>query len=163
MHKTILLLLLLGSGWVAAQMVPVAASPVADDRALIIENSTMPLPTARATLIVGKLTRTNDVYTGDFSVKVFPYFFKSDHGRLAINIPDTALEAVNQGKTVTFTGTSTSAKNGIVRHIEITATPKDRDHGSVSLWFMVDDRKMTFAPAYRFTNSIMTTVPAAKS
>jgi hypothetical protein len=158
MHKTILCLLLLASSWCATKAAPPptnSASPV-----LILENSTLPLTTARATLIIGPLTRTNDVYAGDFKVKVFPYFFRSDQGRLAINVPDTALAAVCQGKTVVVTGTSTSTKNGIVRHIEITATPKDRDHGTVSLWFMAGNQKMIFTPAYHFAGQTMASVSA---
>ena len=146
--KFLFLLLLLASGGGAAQAAPPAARPAS--RMLILENSTMPLPTARATLIIGPLTRTKGVYAGDFKVKVFPFFFKSDRGRLAINIPDEALAAADQGKTVSFSGTSTSAKNGIVRRIEITATPMDRDHGTVRLWFMAGDQKMIFTPAYHF-------------
>src|SRR5271163_2163094 len=142
MAKTILCLLLLTSSWGAAQAV---------------------LTTARATLIIGPLTRTNGIYAGDFKVKVFPYFFKSDWGRLAINVPDKALAEMNQGKAVAVTGTSTSTKNGIVRHIEITATPKDRDHGTVSLWFMVGNQKMIFNPAYQFTNNVVTTALAPRS
>ncbi len=158
MPKIILCLLLLASSRVATQAAPPptnSASPV-----LILENSTMPLTTARATLIVGPLTRTNGVYAGDFKVKVFPYIFKSDRGRLAINVPDQALAAMNQGKTVAITGTSTSTKNGIIRHIEITATPKDRDHGTVSLWFMAGNQKMIFTPAYHFAGQAMASVSA---
>jgi len=155
MFKSFLFLLLLAASWCAAQAAPPAtgsASPV-----LILDNSTMPLPTAKATLSIGPLTRANGVYAGDFKVKVFPYFFKSDRGRLAINIPDEALAAVNQGKTVSFSGTSTSTKNGIVRHIEITATPMDHDHGTVTLWFMAGDQKMIFTPAYHFASNPLTT------
>jgi hypothetical protein len=155
MPKTILCLLLLAFSWCQAQVVPTATNSAS--RVLILENSTMPLTTARATLIIGPLTRTNGVYVGDFKVKVFPYFFKSDRGRLAINVPDKALAAVNQGDTVAVTGTSTSTKNGIVRHIEITATPKDRDHGTISLWFMVGDQKMIFTPAYHFADQAIAT------
>ena len=154
MLKTILFLLLLATSWGAAQTAPSATNFVVGDRVLILENSTMPLPTARATLIIGSLTRTNGVYVGDFNVKIFPYFFKNDHGRLAINVPDKALAAMNQGEPVAVTGTSTSAKNGVVRQIEITATPKDRDHGVVNLSFMAGDQKMIFAPAYHFTNNL---------
>jgi len=153
MPKTILCLLLLASGWCQAQVIPTATNFAS--RVLILENSTMPLTTARATLIIGPLTRTNGVYVGDFKVKVFPYFFKSDRGRLAINVPDEALAAINQGKTVTVTGTSTSTKNGKVRHVEILATPTDCDHGNVSLWFMVGDQKMIFTPAYHFADQAM--------
>jgi hypothetical protein len=155
MRRTILFLLLLASSWCAIQAAPTATNSAAASRVLILENSTMPLTTAKATLIIGPLTRTNGVYVGDFKVKVFPYFFKSDRGRLAINVPDKALAAMIQGKTVAITGTSTSTKNGTVRHIEITATPKDRNHGTVSLWFMVGDEKMIFTPAYYFADKTM--------
>ena len=161
MAKTILCLLLLASSWGAAQAALTASNSVS--RVLILENSTMPLPTARATLIISPLTRTNGIYAGDFKVKVFPYFFKSDWGRLAIKVPDKALAEMNQGKVVAVTGTSTSTKNGTVRHIEITATPKDRDHGTVSLWFMVGNQKMIFSPAYQFTNNVVTTALAPRS
>ena len=161
MAKTILCLLLLASSWGATQAALTAANSAS--RVLILENSTMPLPTAKATLIIGPLTRTNGIYAGDFKVKVFPYFFKSDWGRLAINVPDKALAEINQGKAVAVTGTSTSTKNGMVRHIEITATPKDRDHGTVSLWFMVGNQKMIFNPAYQFTNNVVTTALAPRS
>ncbi len=162
MLKTILFLLLLATSWGAAQTAPSATNFVVGDRVLILENSTMPLPTARATLIIGSLTRTNGVYVGDFRVKVFPYFFKSDWGRLAINVPDKEMAAVNQGKTTAITGTSTSTKNGVVRRIGITAMPKDGDHGTVSLWFIVGDQKMIFNPAYHFASSALTSTNALK-
>jgi hypothetical protein len=51
MCKTVLFLLLLASGWSnAAQGAPTATNSVADGRVLILENSTMPLPAAKATL-----------------------------------------------------------------------------------------------------------------
>jgi len=150
----------MASGCCLAQGAPTATNSAAIDRVLILEDSTMPLTTAEATLIIGPLTRINGVYAGDFKIKVFPYFFKNDMGRLAINISDKALAAADQGRTVSLTGTSTSTKNGIVRHIEIIATPKDRDHGTVSLWFMAGDQKMIFTPAYYFTNNAVTTANA---
>ena len=159
-HKTVLFLLVLTASWHTTQAAPTATNSVADGRVLILENSTMPLPTAKATLIVGPLTRTNGVYAGDFRVKVFPYFFKSDWGRLAITVPDAALAAADRGKAVAVTGTSTSTKNGTVRHIEITATPTDRERGTISLWFMVGAQKMIFTPAYHFTNNVVTTADA---
>lgn len=155
MFKTILFPLLLASSWGAAQAAPTATNP-ATSRVLVLEQSTMPLTMAKATLIVGPLTRTNSVFAGDFRVNVFPFVFKSDWGRLAIKVPDTVLAAADQGKTVAVTGLSTSTKNGIVRHIEITATPKDREHGTLRLWFMVGNQKMIFTPAYHFDDQAMT-------
>ena len=160
MSKTILCLLLLMSSWGAAQAASPATHSVAGGRVLILENSTMPLPSAKATLIVGPLTRTNGIYVGDFRLKVFPYFFKNQKGRLAIEVSDEALAAVQAGKPVTVTGTAT-AKNGVVRRVEIAVTPKDRDHGGLNLWFMAGDRKMIFTPAYQFTNNVLITARAS--
>ena len=160
MYKSVLFLLFLTSSWRAAQGAATATSPVADSRVLMLDNCVMPLPTAKATLIVGPLTRTNGIYVGDFKVKVFPYFFKSDRGRLAINVPDQALAAINQGKTVAITGTSTSTKSGTVRHVEIRALPKDGDQGTVCLWFMVGDQKMIFTSTYHFAGNAATTAKA---
>jgi len=160
MPKAILCLLLLMSGWRTAQSAP--PMPASAGRMLILENSTMPLTTAKATLFIGPLTRTNGIYAGDFKIKLFPYFFKSDRGRLAINVPDKELAALNQGRPVALTGTSTSAKNGVVRHIEISVLPQDRDHGTVSLWFMAGKQKMIFNPAYQFTNPVLTTAFALR-
>ena len=153
--KTFLFLLFLASSWCAAQGASTGTNAVADDRVLILENSTMPLTTAKATLIIGPLTRTNNVYVGDFKINIFPYFFKSDRGRLAIKVPDETLAAVNQGKAVAVAGTSTSTKNGIVRHIEITATPLDCEHGTIRLWFMAGDQKMIFTPIYYLTTNAL--------
>jgi hypothetical protein len=157
MYKTILLLLLLATGWCPA----LAAATNSPSRVLILEDSTMALPTAKATLIIGPLTFTNGSYVGDFKVKVFPYFFKNDWGRLVINAPAEAQVALDAGKVVSVTATSTSLKKGTVRHIEITATSIDHDHGNVSLWFMAGKTKMIFTPAYYFTNSITATAGAA--
>ncbi len=160
MYKPVLFLLLLAFSWRTAQGAPPPTNSAADGRVLILENSTMPLTAARATLIIGPLTRTNGVYVGNFKLNIFPYFFKNDRGRLAINVPDKVLLAADQGQTVVVTGTATSTKDGIIRHVEITATPKDRDHGSLSLWFMVGDRKMIFKPGYHFAGITMAAAPA---
>lgn len=152
MAKIVLFLLLLLSmtRWGAAQTVPTATNSVS--RTLILENSTMSLPTAKATLIIGPLICSNHVYVGEFKVKVFPYFFKNQRGLLAINVPEEAQAAFNQGKPVTVSGTATSTKDGHVRQVQIMATPKDSDHGAVNLWFNAANQKMIFNPAYHFTN-----------
>lgn len=95
MVKTILCLLLLACNLVAT----LAAEPATNtaSQTLITEASVMPLKAGKATQTFSPLTRTNGVYVGDFKVAVFPYFFKSDHGRLAINVTDESLAAVNQG------------------------------------------------------------------
>ncbi|MEI7534193.1 MAG: hypothetical protein WCK57_07460 [Verrucomicrobiae bacterium] len=158
MYKTVLFALLLATTWGAAQTTPPATNSAG--RTLILENSTMSLPTAKATLIIGPLICSNHVYVGEFKVKVFPYFFKNQRGLLAINVPEEAQAAFNQGKPVTVSGTATSTKDGHVRQVQIMATPKDSDHGTVSLWFNAANQKMIFNPAYYFTNDAPTTATA---
>src|SRR5580658_7480908 len=122
-----------------------------NNRILLIDPSSMPIAAGKATLIIGALQRTNGVYSGDYKIKVAPYFFKSEKGRLAIIVSDQSLAAINKGKVAAIIGTSTtSGKDGKTRHIDATATPANIDHGKLKLWFMAGDRKMVFEPAYHF-------------
>jgi len=116
---------------------------------LMIDPSSMPVGAGKATLIIGELQRTNDIYSGAYQIKVFPYFFKNENGKLAIIVSDAALAGINQGKVQAIVGSATtSGMGGRTRHIDATATPVDTNHGSLKLWFMAGDRKMIFAPAY---------------
>jgi len=120
----------------------------------MIDTSSMPVAAGTVTLIIGVLQRTNGVYTGDYRLKVFPYFFKNEKGRLAIVVSDESLAAANQGKVVAITGTAvTSGEDGKRRLIEVTATPTDINHGTLKLRFTAGDRKMIFEPAYRFVEN----------
>lgn len=151
MKKICVLLALLAAGWSAAQAAPLLTNSPATSRVLMIDSSSMPLDGGSATLIIGALRRTDGVYSGDYRIKVFPYFLKNEKGRLAINVSDTSLAQVNAGKVASITGTATtSGKNGRSRPIEATATPADLNRGKLKLWFMAGDRKMTFEPAYHF-------------
>jgi hypothetical protein len=117
----------------------------------MIDSSSMPVAAGRATLIIGALQCTNGIYAGDYRIKVFPYFTKNEKGRLAIVISDESLAEAGQGKVVTITGTATtSGKGGKCRPITAIATPVNRDHGTLKLWFTAGTRKMTFEPAYHF-------------
>lgn len=124
------------------------------DRILTIETSSMPVPAGKATLIIGPLLRTNGVYAGDYQLKVFPYFYKNEKGRLAINVSDEAIVQAGQGKVVAITGTATaSGAGGRCLLIAATATPADINHGTLKLWFTADERKMVFEPAYHLVEN----------
>ena len=111
----------------------------------------MPIAGGRATLTIGALQRTNGVYSGDYKLKVFPYFLNDEKGRLAIVVSDESLAEINQGKAAAIIGVATTTgKGGRSRHIDATATPADINHGTLKLWFMADGRKMIFEPAYHF-------------
>jgi hypothetical protein len=151
MKRIFVLLALLAAGRSAAQAAPPLNNSAAASRVLMIDSSSMPLGGGSATLIIGALRRADGVYSGDYRIKVFPYFLKNEKGRLAINVSDASLAEVNAGKVAAITGTATtSGKDGQSRPIEATATPADLNRGKLKLWFMAGDRKMTFEPAYHF-------------
>jgi hypothetical protein len=164
MKRIIVLLALLAAGWVAAHAAPPSTNAASTDRILMIDSSTMPVAAGKATLMIGALQRTNGVYTGDYKLKVFPYFFKNEKGRLAIIVSDASLAEANHGKVVTITGTATNTgnngKSGKCRPITAIATPVNRDHGTLKLWFTAGDRKMIFTPAYHFAGNGTTLVVA---
>ena len=145
------LLVLVAAAWSDTYAAPGPTNTAMVDRILLIDSTSAPVAEGKATLIIGALQRTNGVYAGDYKVKVFPYFFKNEKGRLAIVVSDAALAKVSHGKAAVIAGTATtSRKGGKSRHIDATATPIDRNHGTLKLWFTAGERIMIFETAYRF-------------
>ena len=160
MKRITVLLALLASGWSVAHAAELSANSAAADRILLIDPSSMPVAAGKATLIIGALQRVNGVYTGDYKIKVFPYFLKNEKGRLAIVVSDKSLAAVRHGKVAAVTGTAiTSGKDGRSRPIAATATPVDNNRGTLKLWFTAGDQKMIFEPAYHFAGKETAAIP----
>jgi hypothetical protein len=154
MKRIAVLLVVLAIGWSAAHAATLSTNSAAGNRILMIDPSSMPVAAGSATLIIGELQRTNGVYTGDYKIKVFPWFLKSEKGRLAITVSDEALAEASQGKVVAITGTATTTKTGKSRPIAATVTPVDSNHGTLKLWFTTAaNRKMIFEPAYHFAGN----------
>ncbi len=149
MKQITLLLALLAGGWIPVLAAPASTNSPAANRILLIDRSSMHVEAGIATLTIGPLERTNGVYTGDYKLTVFPWFSYNEKGTLAILISDASLAEANQGKVVTITGTATS-KSGNCWPIVAIATPVDKEHGTLKLWFMAASRKMIFTPAYYF-------------
>jgi hypothetical protein len=84
-------------------------------------------------------------------MKVTPYFFKNDKGKLVVVVPNGAIAKASPGSSVDFTGTAISGgKKTVVRQIEGVATPVDAEHGALKVWLTVDERKLVFETMYRF-------------
>jgi hypothetical protein len=133
---------------------PASTNSAPASRILLIDPSSMPIGGGKATLLIGALQWVNGVYLGDYAIKVSPYFFKNEKGKLMILVPDESLASINQGKITAIVGTATtSGKKGKCRHIEATATPANINSGMLKLWFMAGNRKMIFAPAYHFAGN----------
>ena len=108
----------------------------------------------KATLTVSPLHRSKDMFEGEFDMKVAPYFFKNDKGKLAIIVSDAAIAKVSAGSPVDITGTATTkaGKNFVVRHINAEATPVDAQHGMLKVWLTVDERELVFQTKYWFVD-----------
>ena len=151
MKQMTVLLMLFASLWASALAAPPANGSAPVNRVLIIDRSSTAVSRAKATLTIGPLRRTGDIYAGDYQMKVSPYFFKNEKGRLAIVVSDKSLAQVANGLAVEITGTATSSgKGGKTRRIDATATPNDTERGALKLWFIAEDRKMVFDTSYRF-------------
>lgn len=148
MNRITVLLAMLASVWAGT----LAAAPTnSTDRVLIIDRSSTAVSGGKATLSIGPLRRAVDIYAGDYQMKVSPYFFKGEKGRLAIVVSDESLAKVTRGIATEITGTATtSGRNGQTRRIDATATPSDNHQGALKLWFISGDRKMVFNTSYRF-------------
>jgi hypothetical protein len=159
MKRLAILLVLSAIFWGGVLAAQPSTNPASAGRILLIDPSSMPVTGGKATLIIGPLRRADGIYTGDYKLKVFPYFLKNEKGSLAINVSDESLAEAGQGRVVLITGTATtSGKNGKTRHVDVTATPDGINHGTLKLLFTAGNRKMIFEPAYHFAETGTTAV-----
>jgi hypothetical protein len=128
-----------------------ATNGVSRNHVLMIEPSSTAVSGAKARLTIGPLASCGEIYTGDYQMRVSPYFFKSEKGKLAISISNENIARAVAGEVVDVTGTATTTgKNERARRIDATATPHDKNRGTLKLWFMVGEKKLTFDTQYRF-------------
>jgi hypothetical protein len=145
------LLALLAAGWSDACAADSTNFP-SSNRILMVEPCSMPLAGGTATLTVGALHRVDGVYSGVYKISVSPYFFKNEKGRLAIIVSDESMAKINHGKVASIIGSATTnGKGGLTRHVDATVTPAGINRGMIKLWFIAGNRKMTFEPAYHFS------------
>jgi hypothetical protein len=157
------LLALLVAGLGDAHAAPATTNFSPANRILMIDPSSMPVDGGKATLTIGALHWAGGVYSGGYKIKVSPYFFKNEKGRLAIIVSDESLAEISQGMAISVVGTATtSGKGGIRRHIDAVATPDGINHGTLKLWFMAGDRRMIFKPAYHFSEKLTSDVAGSR-
>lgn len=151
MKRIIVPLALLVPFWASTLAAPPLTNAASTNRVLIIDRSSTAVPGGKATLSIGPLQRTAEIYAGDYQMKVSPYFFKGEKGKLAIVVSGESLAKVTKGIAAEITGTATtSGTDGKARRIDATATPSDNDRGALKLWFISGDRKMIFNTSYHF-------------
>ena len=116
---------------------------------LVIDRSFTRVSTAKATLIIQPLVRKGEVFAGDYEMKVTPYFFKSESGKLEIHVSEESLTKAEKGMPVEITGTALTDGETVKRKINARATPTDKSSGELKVWFMADERQMVFNTSYR--------------
>jgi len=119
------------------------------DRLLVIDRSFTRVSAAKATLIIEPLTRKGEIFTGDYEMKVTPFFFKSEKGKLEIVVSDESLKKAGKGEPVEITGTALTHGEDVKRKVNARATPVDKNHGQLKVWFVADEREMVFNTTYR--------------
>src|SRR2546423_11618527 len=89
-----------------------SASAALDSRRLFIDPSSTSVKLGRASLIITPLAPRDNTFVGDYQLKVVPYFFKSEKGRLLLAPPQESYRRLPAGMAVEFTGVPTTETNG---------------------------------------------------
>ena len=99
-------------------------------------------------MIVKPLTRQADNYVGDYQIKVMPYFFKNEQGRISIGLSEESLSQITQGKSVKFAGTAKTSGSIKTRAINGVLTPSANNRGSVTFSIKTDNGALIFTSNY---------------
>ncbi len=145
LSASLIVLLLLGLG---ANFSPAPATVIGDPD-FFVATSSSSLSGGTAKLIVGALRRQGENYVGDYRLKVFPYFFKSEKGRLFIKISEPALRRIRQGRAITFAGQASAEGTELTHKIAGKATPSGKDGGNLSFTITTKNGPLVFNTSYR--------------
>lgn len=111
-------------------------------------------------LTTGDFVRTGDGFDSNYEAKVFPWFFWSERGRIAMRVPAAELEKLARGERIEFTGEALNHK-GKTRRVTGRAEPADPTSGRIKVRIHVDDVTLVFDGTYRFPSAPTTAGPAA--
>jgi hypothetical protein len=142
-------ILSLTGSWATGQ---VAALPgqLLPARKLFIHPTSAEVAGGKASLTISPLSRKAATYTGDYDIKVTPYFFKNETGKLTVFVSDESLLKLIQGMPVEFTGSVTTHGEKKARPINARAIPSGAAHGSVTFSVTAEERKLVFKSKYHF-------------
>lgn len=143
----VLLLLMAGERVVQASHFGVPDKRITSS--LIIAPSSSKLAGGSAKLVVGLLTRAGSTYIGDYRIKVFPYFFKNESGRLSINISEMMLRRMVGGHTTDFTGRAVTNGTGETRRVNARAMPTAKNKGALTFTVATENGPLVFHTSYR--------------
>ena len=116
---------------------------------LFIAPSSSKLAGGVAKLLVGTLSRDALEYVGDYRIKVFPYFFKNESGRLFIKVSEPALRRMVGGHVTSFSGHAKTNGTGLTRKIIAQARPSADGIGALTFTVFTENGPLVFNTSYR--------------
>jgi hypothetical protein len=88
-------------------------------------------------LSASRFIRHDQTYSADYQAKVFPYFFFNEGGRLFIEVPDSALREIADGRSFDFVGRAIR-RDGRVRRVTGRVTPTSPTAGNLKVRLIVN-------------------------
>ena len=116
---------------------------------LFIAPSSSKLAGGVAKLVVGPLRRDALEYVGDYRIKVIPYFFKNESGRLFIKVSERSLHRMVQGHVTGFSGHAETSGSGLTRKITARAIPTANGCGALTFTVATENGPLVFNTSYR--------------
>lgn len=150
LKSAILGLLVLSMDNSTTGQVPASLTQAWVPRKLFIHPTSTSVAGGKASLTISALRRQAATYIGEYDLKVSPWYFKNETGKLLMNVPEEAIRKLTQGIAVNFTGKATTHADGTSRPINARATPSGNGRGSVTFSFVGDSRKVIFNTTYHF-------------
>lgn len=115
---------------------------------MLVEPSAAKVSLAKAKLIVSPLEHEAKAYLGSYELRVTPFTFKSETGKLFLNASDETVRQMLNGESVEFTGKATNAA-GEVKVVTGKTTAQTNDRGAVSFSVQTENGPMVFNTSYR--------------
>ncbi|MGI8431673.1 MAG: hypothetical protein ACR2MW_05190 [Chthoniobacterales bacterium] len=98
---------------------------------------------------MGTLRREGDNYVGNYRLKVFPYFFKSEKGRLSIRVSKPTLRRIRRGRAIIFAGQASAEGTALTRKIAGKATPSGKNAGALDFTITTENGPLVYKTSYR--------------
>lgn len=146
-----------GTGWVAGLLLVVgplwggeSAARLPVGRRLFVEPCSASIRLGKVSLVVTPLIHRGKTCTGNYQLKVSPYFFKNEKGTLVLDASDALVMKLMSGKPASFVGKATNSRNGKVRKIFGKAVPSAGETGRVTFSINTEFGQMVFNTKYHF-------------
>ena len=132
---------------------PPAAPSAGRYAEVTVDKSDTSIYIGKVSLMLKPFARSSGAYHSEYVAKVFPFFFFSERGNLAIEFSEEQLKRLDRGETVLFSGRANNS-DGEDRRVEGRAIPESSgaDHGKIKVRVWVSKRiELIFNTVYRFT------------